>query len=146
MRPLALMLFVACDSGPLLVDIDDSTVPVSLSLWDTHAALGEAVAYWRGCGFSVEKVATGGDVTVSFHELPNDDIGRQYPTKIWLQPTVGLFSVNPSTCKDQVLLVELLKHELGHSLGLHHEPEENAVMYQWISLCRVKTWDEACQR
>lgn len=146
MRPLMLTLLLSCGSDPLRIDLDTDSIPADLDHAAVDDAVTQAVAYWQHCGFAIERAqAAITDVVVLFHELGPGYEGYTVGPEVWIRRD-GQYSFDPATCHDQVLLVELLKHELGHQLGLKHEPEEEAVMHVPIEVCRVKTWDEACQQ
>lgn len=146
MRHPLVLLLVSCGPDPLRIDLDSSSIPAGLDPAAVDAAVTQAVAYWHGCGFAIERApAAITDVVVKFERLPDGYYGMRYPNEIWVRFDAP-YSFDLATCHDQVLLVELLKHELGHSLGLQHEPEEEAVMHVPIEVCRIKTWDEACQK
>lgn len=127
------------------VKLDRATVPADLDPDDVELDIAAAVAFWAGCGYDMTFAGQGKIVRFATME---GAAGREAPTGPELNVSLPwIFDGDSCEPGDAgYYLGEVLRHELGHALGLEHEPEIESVMYAYHLPCDQKLWSETCPR
>jgi len=158
-RPLPILLtlaFLACQGpvGPVRVYVDGSTIPAKLEPDAVRMTVQAAVGFWHDCGFDVAMATMVGDIAIDgtsrvwFHEIGATRQGYElgmgqrggyveiYSDQPWITDGVP--------CDRQLYLGDQVRHELGHVLGLGHDPEMESVMYAYSWVCADRWQADAC--
>jgi hypothetical protein len=160
MRWLVLAALAACSQGPVRVYLDRATVPAYLDTDAAVATLGAAVGFWAACGFDVAIDTNGNAVRFDVLEQPFNGATASDGGVI-LSSWPDLFATDGTVCVEQhngqpslgagevsnrLMLGGSMRHELGHLLGQHHEPEEWSVMNASVAICVDRLASEACRK
>lgn len=126
----------------------NSSAQPNIAMEDYRAACSQAFGEWtKNSQFTFEEVAQGSpaDVVIGFHDGDHGD-GSPFdgPYNILahaFEPTAGRLHFDgeenwsfPPPGKDQIDVIWVAMHEMGHVLGLQHSSDPNAVMYAIVNI------------
>lgn len=142
----ALLLCIAACGHPMRVYLADQSVPGGMDVATTQATLARAVDFWAGCGFDIEM---GDEEPVRFAaavEGPADALGSTLRGR-WVEIRAGApWAMDGEGCADRYYLGNVMRHELGHLVGLEHDPDKQSVMYYQAGICADRYVADACSR
>lgn len=163
MRWLAALALVACTQGPVRVHLERSTVPAYLDSGLVEATLESSVDWWRGCGFDVALDEGGAAVRFGPTEAGTNQDGvttsdggflLDGAPGMWATPgmscivgnhvTLTAEAIAAGTVVNRLWLGDVMRHELGHLVGQHHEPDDWSVMSSGASVCQHRYGAQAC--
>lgn len=151
---LVVVLGVGCGmaedpSGPVRLEVDWATVPGYLDAAEVQVALQRAVAYWHACDFDVE-MGPGG--RVSFAPVTGRGNAEWTANGVVLDSLPQVWITEDRPCDDELdgvsvkrlRLGEMLRHGIGHLLGLKDETNPESFMQRATAVCRNLMYAEAC--
>lgn len=150
---LLVMLLTGCSVEPgIRIQVARQSVLAGLDLAGVEADVADAVAFWARCGYDIHfggEPRMGGDRYVGFVAMEDGaPPGRSAPAGPELNRAMN-WILDTEACEpgdDGNYVGEIVRHELGHQLGLGHEPEPQSIMYAYHLPCDQKYWSETCAR
>lgn len=146
MRTLLVCLaLAACSQGPVRVYLDQSTTPADVDPAAAAATLASAVEWWRGCGYDVALELA--SARIRFGDIPGNDSASGATASdggFVLRGREQFWAADGTRCVNRMMLGQTMRHELGHLLGMRHEPEPWSVMNADASVCVERFASESC--
>ncbi len=110
----------------------------SLDRQQLEEVFQDAVRYWSDSGISGQQLTELSQVELRIAELHEDTLGANYGSVVWLDNDAAGFGwftaddANNLTRTQQIDLLSVVTHELGHVLGLEHA-DHDSVMQSTLS-------------
>lgn len=125
---------------PAVVYLETGTVPTRVGVDAVQEALASAVNYWRACGW---EVSLGHLTPVEFADS-FAEVDRCLRPEIAMNAGLAWVS-DGEACDESFYLTDVLRHEIGHLLGLPHEPKAGNVMYRRSDECEQRIKSIYCE-